>query len=148
MRAIFVALLLQVFCLFPASGGYAAVAEASMGPEQDYIHSYDITGLSGEEQKWFVKFLQGTFFADGWQEIANYVLVKMPYEERLEKQQKLNELGYKIGREWCKDNSVRRIDTGMLKKWGALLKITAQENPQLLVDVIDHIDGEVNSLID
>lgn len=114
----------------------------------DYLQQFDLTDLSDEEQEWFVTFIEGTFYAEGWQDIANDILQKLSEDERHLKEQQLNELGYKIGREWCKDNELRKIDTAMLKKWGELLKSTAQDDPQLLTSVIDHIDGEVTSIVD
>ena len=123
-----------------------------VGPSPDissnYIQQYDLSGLSEEEQAWFVKFIEGTIYADGWLDIADYILRQLSKDERHLKQQQLDELGYKIGREWCKDNGLRKIDTAMLKKWGKLLKSTAQDEPHLLAAVIDHIDGEVASLVD
>lgn len=148
MRYIFIAFLLQLLVALPVSKSYAGVAEASTGKPLDYLQNYDLSGLSTQEREWFVTFIEGTFFADGWQEIADDILVKLSDDERQHKQQKLNELGNKIGREWCKDNEIRKIDTAMLKKWGYLLKSTAQDDPHLLVKVIEHLDGEVNSLID
>lgn len=148
MRYIFIAFLFQLLIALPVSKSYAGVAHASTGKSTDYLHNYDLTGLSAQERQWFVKFIEGTFFADGWQDIANDILVKLTDEERQQKQLKLNELGNKIGREWCKDNDIRKIDTAMLKKWGYMLKLTAEDDPHLLVKVIDHIDGEVDSLID
>ncbi|MDW7772004.1 MAG: hypothetical protein SCH71_03845 [Desulfobulbaceae bacterium] len=112
------------------------------------MQNYDLSGLSSEERQWFLKFINGTFFADGWQEIAEDILGKIPAHVRPSKEEKLNELGNKIGREWCKDNDVRKIDTAMLKKWGRLLRSTSRENPHVLASVIDYIDEEVNTLID
>ncbi|MDH3329824.1 MAG: hypothetical protein OEM01_11365 [Desulfobulbaceae bacterium] len=148
MRYIFIAILLQLLIALPVSKGYAGVAQASTGKPTDYLQNYDLSGLSLQERQWFVRFIEGTFFADGWQEIANDILIKLTDDERQQKQLKLNELGNKIGREWCKDNKIRKIDTAMLKKWGYMLKLTAEDDPHLLVKVIDHIDGEVDSLID
>ena len=148
MRYIFIVLLMLMLAVLPFANSYAAVAEASMGPHQDFISTYDMSGLSPEEKKWFVTFVEGTFFADGWQEIANSILARVPSEERRHKQRELKKLGFKIGREWCKKNSVRKIDTDLLKKWGRLLKSAVKENPNLLSEVIEHIDGEVDSLLD
>lgn len=148
MRYIFIAFLLQLIAVLPYSASYAGVAEASTGRPDGYQHNYDLSDLSPEERDWFVKFIEGTFFADGWQEIADEILVQLPEDLRRQKQRKLNELGNKIGREWCKDNDIRKIDTDMLKQWGYLLRSTAEDDPHLLANIIDHIDGEVDSLID
>jgi hypothetical protein len=148
MRYLFIAFLLQLLIALPVCRSYAVVAQASTGSTADYLQNYDLSGLSTQEKEWFVTFIEGTFFAEGWQQIADTLIVKLSDEERQQKQQQLNELGNKIGREWCKNNGTRKIDTDMLKKWGEMLESSAQDDPQLIVKIIDHIDGEVNSLID
>jgi len=60
----------------------------------------------------------------------------------------LTSMGNKIGREWCKANGERKIDTSMLKKWGDKLRYTSKNEPHLLAEVLDSIDGEINSLLD
>lgn len=60
----------------------------------------------------------------------------------------MNQLGSKIGREWCRDNDVRRIDNSMLSNWGSQLRKAAKNEPQRLAEVIRNIDSEVNSLLD
>jgi hypothetical protein len=132
----------------PASAVYAGVAEASTGVEPVYTQQYDLSGLTAEEKQWFEKFLVGTFYADGWEKISSDILVKISAEDREEKKSVLNRLGYKIGLEWCKDNEIRKVDTAMLKKWGQLLRLTAEEEPHLLAKVIEDIDEEVTLLVD
>ena len=103
--------------------------------------------LSPEEQKWFAKFQEGTFYAQGWKEISNDILSKTP-KNLLEKQRvALEILGMKIGCEWSKDNDIRKIDNDMLKKWGSLLKETVGNNPHQVKDVIAEIDQKVETLL-
>ncbi len=148
MKFILVSFVLQFLLIISCSAVYAGVAEASTGADQAYSQQYDLSGLTAEEKQWFEKFLAGTFYADGWQKISSDILVKISVEDREEKKFILNQLGYKIGREWCKDNDIRKVDTAMLKKWGRLLRTTAEEEPHLLVKVIKEIDAEVTSLVD
>lgn len=131
----------------PAGNSHAGVAEASTGMEFSSRH-YDLSGLSGEERKWFRTFLEGTLFTDGWERITENILQYFSSEERDDLLHMLSELGYKVGREWCRDNDIRKIDTSMLKKWGNRLKTTAKESPHQLTEVIRTIDGEVDSLLD
>ena len=35
------------------------------------VRQYDMSGLSNEEQEWFLTFLEGNFFADGWDQITD-----------------------------------------------------------------------------
>ena len=103
--------------------------------------------LSPEEKKWFAKFQEGTFYAQGWKEISKDILAKTP-EELLEKQRMaLEVLGAKIGCEWSKDNDIRKIDNDMLKQWGGLLKETAGQNPHQITEVIAEIDQKVAMLL-
>ena len=145
MKYIFPLLLVQLLVAMPFSSSYAGIAEASTGI---YMQNYNLSDLSPKERHWFIKFIEGNFFIDGWQDIADDILVKMSEEQRRQKEFKLYKLGNKIGREWCKDNDIRKIDTAMLKKWGRMLKSTAENDPHLLANIIDHINGEVDALID
>ncbi|MDD3619251.1 MAG: hypothetical protein RBR09_08635 [Desulfobulbaceae bacterium] len=139
---------LFILCIAaPTGGAHAGVAEASTGRE-NISRQYDASGLTAEELKWFRTFLKGNFFTDGWERIADNLLQQLSPEERAEQQRMLTELGNKIGREWCRDNTVRKIDTAMLKKWGNRLKSTANDEPHQLAEVIRNIDGEVETLLD
>jgi len=147
MKNLFLIFLLQLLIAMPGSSAYAGVAEASTGNNSDQVRQYDLSDMSPEEMEWFSVFVDGTFFADGWQEIADDILVKIDDEERDKQRVLLDELGYKIGREWCRDNDERKIDTSMLKKWGDILKETARDEPHLLAEVLQDIHGEVDSLL-
>jgi len=147
MRYLTAIILLYCITVMPCSNVYAGVAEASTGPDIIYTHQYDLSSLSPEEREWFNTFLEGTFFADGWQEISHNILLKMDAQDREAQRAVLNRLGYKIGLEWCKDNDDRKISTPMLKKWGDKLQTTAEEEPRLLTEVLKDIDCEVDSLL-
>lgn len=140
-------ILFMLLLAAPAGNIRAGVAEASIGMENSGLQ-YDLSGLSGEERKWFRTFLEGTFFTDGWERITENILGHFSSEERDKLLHMLTELGNKVGREWCRDNDIRKIDTAMLKQWGNRLKTTAQESPHRLTEVIRTIDGEVDSLLD
>ncbi len=109
--------------------------------------SFSGTQLSAEEQEWFEVFQEGTFFARGWREITDDILAETPPELQEKQRIALAKLGRKIGYEWSKDNTVRKIDTNMLQKWGKLLQNTAGENPQQLKEVIAEIDQKVGLLL-
>ena len=144
---IFFILILVVFLAAPQI--YAAtVAEASTGHERPSVGKYDLSGLTEDEREWFFTFLNGNFFADGWKEISAEILMNTVAHEREQQQIRLYELGYKIGREWCKRNETRKIHTAMLRKWGSVLKETADDAPHLLGQVIQRIDREVSELLD
>lgn len=147
MRQFFILFLLSLLIAVASDRAYAGVAEASTGASSGAV-KYDMSGLDTEEQEWFLTFLEGTFFADGWDQISIDILGHVPPEDREHHSLMLTQLGNKIGREWCKDNDVRKIDNSKLKKWGRWLKTTASEKPEELPVVIQNIDGEVESLLD
>ncbi len=125
----------------------ATLAEASTGNASPSVGKYDISDMTEDEQEWFLTFLKGNFFADGWEQISTDIVGSTLAEEREQQQMRLDELGYKIGREWCKGNEARKIHTPMLKEWGRQLKDTAKDAPHLLTEVIQNIHNEVDQLI-
>lgn len=104
--------------------------------------------LSAEEKEWFTSFQEGTFYAQGWQDITSKILDKIKEEsERKRLRHSLNLLGIRIGCEWSKDNSVRKINTDMLEQWGAKLQKTAEEKPDELPVLIANIRQKVFDLV-
>ncbi|PIE57849.1 MAG: hypothetical protein CSA33_06150 [Desulfobulbus propionicus] len=111
-------------------------------------HKYSIPlSLNDEERKWFIRFQEGNMLFDGWQDITKGILAKTPGPEQSAQAQLLQELGYKIGLEWCKDNEQRKVDTSMLKEWGKQLKSTAKTNPEKLNVLLTAINSEVEALL-
>ena len=104
--------------------------------------------LSAEEKEWFTSFQEGTFYAQGWKDITSKILNKITKESEKEKlRRSLNLLGIRIGCEWSKDNSVRKINTDMLEQWGAKLQKTAEEKPDELPVLIANIRQKVFDLV-
>ncbi len=103
--------------------------------------------LTAEEKQWFEKFLEGTFLAEGWHDITDNILAKIDKQERAKQRLAMKELGDKIGREWAKDNAMRKIDTAMLKRWGALLKKTVDDQPSRLSALIAELNREIDLIL-
>ena len=143
---IYITLLLLTFG-FTTQGFAATVAEASVGNEKATVGTYDVSGMSEDEKDWFLTFLRGNFFSDGWEQISSDILMSTFQQERELMRDKLNELGFKIGSEWCKGNDERKSHTSRLKQWGRELKDTAKTTPHLLAEVLHRIDQEVNELL-
>ena len=139
-------LFLMVF-VSVASSSAATEAEASVGESSVTDATYDISNMSDDEREWFFTFLKGNFFSDGWELISAEILMNTLADEREEQKVRLDDLGYKIGREWCKGNDNRKIHTSMLRKWGRELQKSAADAPELLTETIQRIDQEVNELI-
>ena len=97
-----------------------------------------------EEQEWYKKFYEGTFLAKGWKGRMEEILQAVPSQNKEAIRQSLESLGEKIGREWSKDNRVRRIDSAMLKQWGAALGTAKKTGPDILEQEIAKIDAEVD----
>lgn len=104
--------------------------------------------LSTEERRWFKVFQEGNFLSDGWQEISAEILAKTPAEQRPAQKAALDNLGTKIGMEWCRPNATRKVDSSMLQEWGDILRKTARKNPQQLAKAIAYIDQEVDAVLD
>lgn len=103
--------------------------------------------ISPKEQKWYKTFHEGNLGVDGWVDISRNILSKLPAAQQPEQQLSLMQLGDKIGREWAKDNSTRKIDTGMLRKWGKELKNASEQGPLPLTRAIASINRQVDSIL-
>ena len=114
---------------------------------EQQVTAISVEKLSLEEKKWFAKFLEGTFYAQGWKGITADILAKTPEELQEEQQLALEDLGTKIGCEWSKDNDIRKIDNDMLKQWGKQLKQTVIENPHQISQVIAEINQKLAMLL-
>lgn len=132
------------------SGARASASEAQaalMGGGAG--HRYVIPAkLSVEEQRWYKVFQDGNLISEGWQDISAEILAKTLPEQRAAQKVALENLGAKIGTEWCRANGVRKVDSSMLLEWGDILRKTARTNPQRLAKAIDYIDQEVDAVLD
>lgn len=71
---------------------------------------------------WIKKFYDGTWFSKGWNQRADRLLTAVTDSEACEQvSTKLNRLGKLVAGEWAKDNNVRKITTGDVRKWGKAL---------------------------
>ena len=59
----------------------------------------------------------------------------------------LSNLGEKIGREWSRDNKVRRIDTAMIQKWGEDLRQSKKKGTDALTEDLRRLDAEVDKIL-
>lgn len=111
------------------------------------IDEKSLSKLSKEEQDWYKKFQDGLLFFDGWQQISNEILSGIAPEEKENAHFLLKTIGVKIGTEWCKDNSIRKIDTDQLRNWGKTLRKVREEDPKLLINTLKSIDTEVDTVL-
>lgn len=148
LKYFFFLFVLAVFVQVTDARLHAGVAEASVAESSDVIYEKEVVDLNHEEEKWFQTFLEGTFYTDGWDEICDAILAAIPHEQRPDYEMLVGELGEKIGREWAKNNEVRRIDNSKLIEWGDRLKGTASDEPARLAEVINTINQEVESILD
>jgi hypothetical protein len=103
--------------------------------------------LKAEEKTWYIKFHNGGFLFDGWKKLTQKILLNVPHDQKNETKNILHQLGEKIGSEWCRDNSIRKIDTEMLLKWGGNLKETLDSDPERITEAIRTIDTDVNKIL-
>lgn len=104
--------------------------------------------LSAKEKAWFDTFQRGTLYARGWQDITEELVAKAPAEIQSDLQQRLEDLGMKIGREWSKNNEIRKIDSAMLRQWGDMLRQAAERQPERIPQVVSKLDQKVVALLD
>lgn len=102
---------------------------------------------SKQEQEWFKKFHEGTFLVKGWKTQTRELLKDVQGNERDAISHRLNDLGEKIGREWAKDNAVRRIDTAKLQQWGASLTKARKKGSDVLTAEIRSIAASVDEML-
>jgi len=100
-----------------------------------------------DEEEWFHKFYEGTFLIKGWKSRMKELLQPFPSAEKEEMRDLLDNLGEKIGREWAKDNRVRRVDTPLLQRWGQDLTNAKRKGPDVLVEAIRNLDTEVDDFL-
>lgn len=71
---------------------------------------------------WIKKFYGGTWLTKGWNQQADKLLAAVTnYEAREQVATEINRLGKLVAGEWAKDNNVRKITTGDVRKWGKAL---------------------------
>jgi hypothetical protein len=112
-------------------------------------YRYEIPeSLTPEEKSWFKTFQEGNILSMGWQEISAEILARTSPDQRQEQRVALENLGRKIGMEWCRQNRVRKVNTSMLQEWGSILRKTAKKNPQQLAQAITYINQELEFVLD
>ncbi len=100
-----------------------------------------------DEEKWFRKFNEGSFLVKGWQSRMDELLQAVPETDKGDMHDLLANLGEKIGREWAKDNSTRKIDTARIQRWGEALRESKKKGSDILAKKIRKIDGEVDEAL-
>ncbi len=103
--------------------------------------------LDEKERDWYETFQKGGLLFDGWQEISDDVVARVPEREKVKTKVSMLALGLKIGCEWSKENDVRKISTDMLKDWGKVIKKTVNKSPHEISVVISSIEHEVDRLL-
>lgn len=106
-----------------------------------------LSKLTAEEKEWYDKFQNGLLFFDGWQQISSDILACLPPEEKGGARFLLKTIGVKIGTEWSRDNSIRKIDTDQLQSWGKRLKKARKESVTLVADTLKRIASEVDAIL-
>ncbi|MBW2709281.1 MAG: hypothetical protein JRD04_08380 [Deltaproteobacteria bacterium] len=100
-----------------------------------------------DQQGWYQKIYEGTFLVKGWKSRINEALKGLPPEDKKEMGQRLETLGEKIGMEWARDNSVRRIDTAQLQRWGKDLQNASQKGDEVLSHQVQQLTEEVDKTL-
>jgi len=157
----YIALFSGLWLVFPSSAHAQGKTDSCL-PCKDIQHAANLAAiekrllqanndslelLDNKARNWYSKFQEGGLFFDGWQEISEDVVAKVPDENKIKTKVTMLALGIKIGCEWSKENDVRKISTAMLQDWGGELRKTVTDSPDNLVVVISSIESEVDELL-
>lgn len=94
---------------------------------------------------WVTRFYNGYGAVPGWLAMTEQVLQRVDEAERAVTRARLFELGGRIGAEWAKDNSVRKLTTRSAGVWrDALLEALSQGE---LGDYLDRLSMDVDALL-
>ncbi|MBX2849647.1 MAG: hypothetical protein KTR16_15095 [Acidiferrobacterales bacterium] len=100
-----------------------------------------------EHLDWIKRFYFGSIlYPTGWNDVTQRLIgsLKTP-TIKLNTKQRLDELGFKIVKEWARDNKLRLIDSRLLAIWGNALSKSAEKNEQL--EFIISIESDVEQLL-
>ena len=100
-----------------------------------------------KEDEWYKKFMDGTFLVKGWKSREKELLEDFEGSKQDDMASLLNKLGKKVGREWAKNNQIRRIDTAMLRQWGNQLIKAKKQGPDMLEKEAKRIESEVGKTL-
>ncbi len=102
---------------------------------------------SRKEEEWYKKFQKGSFVVKGWKARTKEILKPFSSPEKEGLNVKLDKLGEQIGREWSRSNSIRRIDTPMLQKWGNELLAAKKGGVDALLNKIEKLEADIEVLL-
>jgi len=104
----------------------ADAANRSLQSEADYL-------------QWVQRFYLGGNLVPGWLDLSEQVLQDLNEAEQASVSGRLWQLGMRIGREWAKDNAVRRVNTRMVAVWrDALLEALRREDLEAYLLLLEH----------
>ncbi len=124
-----------------------ATSVPAQGVTQDGIAFDD-----AKHRGWYVRFWTGSCKelrvtclsgAPYWAEIMQRLLVQVPPERQERLRTRLILLGQRIGYEWAKENSIRRINNEHIKSWSADLK----QNVSNLEPAVARIEQHARQLL-
>jgi hypothetical protein len=112
-----------------------------------HIDKKRLERLSDDERQWYDKFQNGLVFFSGWKDISEDILSCIDPDEQTKAKELLETMGIRIGTEWSKDNSVRKINTDQLQDWGNRLRQARNNGPQYLSATLKALSREVDSIL-
>jgi hypothetical protein len=96
--------------------------------------------------QWVLRFYEGYNLAPGWLEMTAQVRERVAPAQWSQIEDRLWQLGQRIGAEWSKDNAVRRFGTRAAAAWrDALLEALAQDD---LDAYLTRLEQDVAALLD
>jgi len=139
-------------CASPSSGRSADDAWPDALPDREIFERgwrQDSTNraIQSEEEYllWVRRFYEGFSMNGGWLEMTSEIHSRVDAATVARAAPLLAGLGMRIGREWAKDNEVRRIDTHMVAVWRtALMEAIWQDD---LVPFLARLEDDIGGLL-
>ena len=123
---------------------------ATLAEIEKYLEQSDpqtVAELDQEAKEWFSTFQEGGMLFDGWKDISDKVIKKVPEEAKVQTKLQMLALGVRMGCEWSKENDIRKISTKMLKNWGKEIRKVVEKSPHDIPLLIKRIESEVDALL-
>jgi len=103
--------------------------------------------MAKDQQEWYRKFYEGTFFIKGWKSRKMEMLKALSPEKREELADLLENVGQRIGVEWAREDDARKIDNARLQAWGKELGKAMKQGPDAMAARILRLRDEVDELL-
>jgi hypothetical protein len=136
----------------PIRGGTVGSDAWYVPVEEEFRPAYDSDAANKKVQTWaqywgwVTSFYRGNLFHKGWTfQVTSYLDGVSVEAQRRRLRSEFNALGRDLCREWAKDNGVRKVGTGDLRRYAAMLEGASRADDgtgRRLLEAIDSVRGD------